>query len=251
MAKEHGLGAALYLDGVDLSGDTQAVPNITKSLSPIPMTGINKKAFERKGGVLDGSIQWTSYFNPTNAHLKLDDLPRIDVVASYFHKDDVLGTPVASMVSKQTTYDPTRGADGSLTASVNTLANQWWLDWGYSLTTGKRTDTAAANGTGVDFTDPSPAAYSYGLQAYLHVFAFTGTNVTIKLQQSSDNGVGDAWADVTGGAFTVVTSAPQAQRLATARDQAVERYLRVVTTGTFTSVQFAVSAVINITEMTI
>lgn len=251
MAKEHGLGAAFYLDGVDLSGDTQAVPNITKSLSPIPMTGIDKKAFERKGGVLDGNIQWTSYFNPTNAHLKLNDLPRTDVIASYFHKNDVLGTPVASLVAKQTSYDPTRGADGSLTASVSALSNQWWLDWGYSLTTGKRTDTAATNGSSVDFGDPTPGAYSFGLQAYLHVFAFTGTDVTIKLQQSSDNGVGDAWADVTGGAFTAVTTAPLAERIATARNQAVERYLRLVTTGTFSSVQFAVSVALNVTEMTI
>jgi hypothetical protein len=122
---------------------------------------------------------------------------------------------------------------------------------GLALTTGKRTDTAATNGTGVDFGDPSPAAFSYGLQAYLHVFAFTGTNATIKLQQSSDNGAGDAWSDVVGGAFASVTSGPQAQRIETARDLAVERYLRVVTTGTFTSLQFAVATTVNTSEMTI
>jgi hypothetical protein len=148
------------------------------------------------------------------------------------------------MVAKQINYDPKRGNDGSFTGEVQALANAWWLDWGLALTAGIRVDTDDTSGTGVDFG----AGASFGLQAYLHVFALTGTDITVKLQQSSDNGVGDAWADVTGGGFTAVTSVPDAgQRIETSRTQAVERYLRVVTSGAFTSASFAVSAVINLT----
>jgi hypothetical protein len=78
------------------------------------------------------------------------------------------------------------------------------------------------------------------------VFSVAGTSVTVKLQESSDNGT-DPWADVTGGGFAAATPAasPQCQRIETANDLTVERYLRVVTTGTFTSAIFAVCIVKN------
>ena|SRR5687767_3495478 len=243
MAKETGLGANFYLDGYDLSGDTGSLESISKALNPIPMTGIDKLGHERKAGQLTGKIDWTSFFNPTNAHPPLKLVPRTDRIASYWHRA-TLGAPVASMVCKQTDYAGTRDAAGALTFKVNTLSNAWWLDWGLGLTVGKRTDTAATNGSGVDFG----ASYVFGLQAYLQVFAFTGTSATVKIQQSSDNGAGDAYADITDGAFTLVTSAPQAQRIQTSRSQTIEQWLRIVTTGTFSSLVFAVHVTVNKTE---
>lgn len=243
MGKTHGLGAQLYFGTYDLSNDTQSVGKIGKKLDPIGMTGIDKEAMERKAGQLDAEISWTSFMNTTNAHLALSPRTRGDVLVSYWHRAS-LGMPVANIISQQITYDPKRGNKGELLIDVQTLANAYWLDWGLALTAGKRTDTAATNGTGVDFGDPTPATYSYGLQAYLHVFAFTGTSAAIKIQESSDNGAGDAWTDVTGGAFASVT-APTTEMLRTGRTQTVERYLRVVTSGTFTSLQFAVSTNVN------
>lgn len=246
MAKESGLGANLYLDGWDLSGDTSSVSTISKSLEPLNLTGIDKSATERLPGALKGQMSWTTFFNPTNAHLALANNSATDRIGSYFHRA-TLGTPVASMVAKQTTIKHKRDSDGGFTADVDLLANAWWLDWGLALTPGVRTHTTATSDTGVDFG----ASYAFGLQAYLHVFAFTGTSVTVTLQESSDNGVGDAWAAVTGGAFTAVTAAHSKQRIATARDQTVERYLRVVTTGTFTNATFAVSVTVNQSDLTI
>jgi hypothetical protein len=72
------------------------------------------------------------------------------------------------------------------------------------------------------------------------VFAFTGTSVTVKLQESSNDGAGDAYADVVGGSFTAATGVTS-QRIATAGNLAVERWLRVVTTGTFSNAVFAVN----------
>ena len=247
MAKESGLGAAYCVGGWELSGDTNSLERISKSMALIPQTGIDKKAHERAPGLLDAGIDWTSFFNPTNAHIPLSELPRADVVASYFHRGDDLGTPSGSIVAKQVSYDGGRATDGQFTLKVATQANAYWLDWGLSLTAGLRTDSAAANGTGVDFQNWGGGS-AFGLQAYVHLMAFTGTSVTLKLQQSSDNGVGDAWADVVGGSFGALTAAPQGLRIATARDQAVERYLRVVTTGVFTNAVFRVSAAVNRTE---
>lgn len=250
MTKENGLGAGLFLDGYDLSGDSREVGNISKALTELPQTGIDKYAMERAAGQLDATLEWVSFFNPTNAHIALTAMPRTDRVASYMHKQNVLGTPVANIVCKQVDLNTTRGDKGDFTSKVKAVANAWWLDWGQSLTTGQRTDVAATNGTGVDFGDPAPLAYTFGAQFYLQVFAFTGTDVTIKVQESSDNGT-DPWADVVGGTFTVVTAAHTSEQKVTTRALAVDRYLRVVTTGTFTSVKFTVAAVVNNTSMVI
>jgi hypothetical protein len=247
MAKETGLGARLFVSTVDASNDTRSVDTISKRITPIDMTGIDKSAHERLAGQLDGNIDWTSFLNTTGSHLTYDDLPRTDIQVSYFHRA-TLGVPAASVVAKQLEYGASRSATAELTLPIKTAGNTYWLDWGLAVTAGKRTDTTATNGTGVDFGSWGAPA-SFGLQAYLHVFSFTGTSATIKLQGSSDNGVGDAFADITGGAFTTVTGATF-ERIQTARNQAIERYMRVVTTGTFTNLQFAVMAVVNATDMT-
>ena len=250
MGKDQGLGANFYIDGVDLSGDTNALSKISKSLLPLDFTGIDKFAYEKLPGKLDGAIDWESFMNPTagQSHPTLSNPPRTDRIITYVHKAAVLGTPCASIVVKQMDYGVNRPTDGRLITSVKSLANAYWLDWGRSLTTGKATLSAAGNTTGVDFQIMgAPAAF--GLQAYLQVFAFTGTDATLTLQGSSDNAVGDPYANITGGGFTVVTSAPQAQRIATARNLAVERYMRVNVAGTFTNLVFQLQVNVNSTEM--
>lgn len=239
MSKQSGLGDNLYVGGYNLSGDIGSLGRIGGGHSTFEATGIDKSGMERLALARDGSLEWSAFFNPAagQAHPVLSALPRTDVVVTYC-RGTSLGSPGAGLVGKQISYDGSRGADGAFTFSVTVQANGYGLDWGKQLTAGVRADTAATNGTGVDFGEGT----SFGLQAFLHVFAFAGTDATIKLQQSSDNGAGDAYADVTGGAFTAVGSAPTSQRIQTARDQAVERYLRVVTTTSagFTALSFAV-----------
>jgi hypothetical protein len=249
MSKQSGLGANYYLDQYDLSNDTNSLGNISKKMSLLEFTGIDKLAQERQSGDLDSEMKWVSYFNPTNAHAALSSLPRTDRQASYFHRA-ALGAPVASMLGKQVGYDLKRDADGKLMADVDVPGNGTWLDWGYALTAGKRTDATATNGTGVDLNAQGfgfTTSAAFGAQAYLHVFAFTGTSVTIKIQDSADNAT---FADLTGGTFTLVTGVGP-QRIITGRTQTVRRYLRVITSGTFSNVVFAVQATVNITDMTI
>lgn len=245
MPKQGGLGDALYWHGYDLSGDINALGVIGGGPVPIDVTAINKSANERIGGLRDGRMEMVTFFNPATdqAHDRFSVLPTTDVITTYC-RSTVLGAPAAALNSKQANYDPTRAADGSLTAAVNALGNAYGLEWGNQLTAGTRTDTGAADGTGVDLL----ASSAFGLQAYLHVLAFAGTDVTVKIQESSDNGVGDAWADVVGGGFTAITSTtPTAQRIQTARGLTVERYLRVVTVTSagFTNLAFQVTAMKN------
>lgn len=246
MAKQSGLGDNLYVAEFDLSGDVGALDNLNGGPGELDVTAINKSAKERLGGIRDGGVEFTAFFNKAagQEHGALRGLPAGNRQVSYF-RGTALGGPAASMIAKQLNYDPTRGEDGSLTFKVNCLATDFGVQWGEQHTAGKRTDGGATNGTGVD----AGASSSFGLQAFLHVFSFTGTSVTVKLQESNDNGGTDPYADVTGGAFTAV-SAPTDQRIATAGNQTVKRWLRVVTTGTFSNAVFAVNAVRNLTAVT-
>lgn len=244
MPKTAGMGDNCYVDGYDLSGDIMALNKVGGGPSPLDMTPINKSAFVRIGGQRDGSMDITSFFNPgpeaNAAHTILKTLPTTDRMITYCRGTSV-GDRAACMIAKQANYDPKRAQSGELTFNLSALANAFGLEWGRQLAAGPRTDTTATNGTGVDFglgssgTGPSV----FGLQAYLQVFAFTGTSATIKIQESADNGGTDPYADTTGGGFTPVT-AITTQRIATAGGQTVKEWLRVVTTGTFSNVQFSV-----------
>jgi len=247
MAKTSGLGDRLFVAGVDVSGDIGSLASISGGNAPIDLTAIDKSGYERLGGQRDGGLDFVAYFNPSagQAHTTFSTLPTVDQLVSYY-RGATLGDAAASLVGKQLNYDGSRNEDGSLTFKIQAQANGFGLEWGTQLTAGKRTDSAATNGTGVDFT----ASSAFGLQAYLQAFTFAGTSVTIKLQESNDNGGADPYADVTGGAFTLITTAPTTERIATASNQTVKRWLRVVTTGTFSNAVFAVMVARNLTAVT-
>lgn len=247
MAKQSGLGDRLYVHGYNLSGDTGSLQRIGGGPAALDVTDITQSAYQRIGGERTGEITWSSWFNPAanQAHARYKGLPATDVILTY-GRGATLGNPAACMVAKQVNYDGSRGDDGSLMFALNAVSNGYGIEWGRQLTAGPRTDTGATNGSSID----DAASSAFGLQAYLHVTAFSGTDVTVRIQESSDDGAGDAFANVTGGAFTQITSStPTAERIATATNLAVERYLRVVTatTGGFSSLSFVVVVVRNAT----
>lgn len=247
MSKESGLGAAFYLSGYDISGDVVAVRELSGGPKLLEgLTGIDKSAQERLGGQLTGAQRITTWFNPAanQSHKRLSLLPLTTQQGQYWHRT-ALARPVHCMVGRQVNYDGSRTDDGSFTHDSDILSDGFGAEWATGMTAGKRTDGSATNGTGVDFATGAFAGSStFGAQFYLQVFAFTGTSVTVKIQESSDNGAGDAWTDVVGGGFTAAT-AITFERIQTSRTQTVERYLRVVTTGTFSNAVIAVAGVRN------
>lgn len=238
MAKTTGLGDNLYVGGYDLSGDVGSLENITGSQATIDVTGISKSAHERIGGQRTGTIDFTAYWNTAaaQAHAVLSILPTADVYLMYA-RGTTVGNPAACLVAKQIDYAPTRTTSGELTAKVSAVSNGYGIEWGELLTAGLRTDTAATNGATLDQT----AATSFGWQAYLQSTAMTGTSCTVTIQDSAD---GASWANLSGAAFTAFTG-PGAQRLAGASGSTVRRYVRAITTGTFTVATFACVLVRN------
>lgn len=248
MAKTAGMGDNLFVDGVDLSGDTGSLSAIAGGVAPRDVTGINSSAFERIGGLRDGRIEWSAWFNPSGAHAALSTLPTADRIVTYC-RGTTLGNPAAAMTAKQIGYDPTRAADASLTISVQALANGFGLEWGRQLTAGIDNLSGAGAGTGVDY-GAGIGTTTFGLQAYLHVFSLTGTSATVAIQDSDNDNSGgspDPYTDVTGAVFTAVpaASAPTGERIQTSRTESVKRWLRVNVTGTFSDLDFAVMVVKN------
>jgi len=248
MAKKSGLGDNFYISGYDLSGDVGALSKIALPCALLDVTAIDKYATERRRGLKDGSIDFNTWFNdakiadgdPTDQeHIVLKGLPRTDVIALYY-RGTILGGPVAAILGKHVNYDWVRGADGSLQGTVQVLGQGSRLEWCESLTVGKRTDVAATNGASVDY---GAVDTKFGLSAYLEVFAFDGTDVTVKLQDSANDA---AWDDIVDAAFAQITiAAPpgQAQRIEIGLTATVRRYVRAVTvtTGGFASLVFAVA----------
>ncbi len=228
----------MLVGGANLSGDIGSLGRIGGGPGTLDVTGIDKSAYERIGGVRTGAIEFSSWFNPSagQAHQTLKTLPYTDTLVTYLRGVGI-GAPAASCVAKQVGYDPTRAADGALSIGVATMSNSFGLEWGQQLTAGPRTDTTATNGASLD----GLAASAFGAQFYLHVLAFTGTSVTVTVQDSADNAT---WANLTGAAFTAATGVGW-ERIATANNATVRRYLRVITTGTFTNAVFAVNGVRN------
>lgn len=245
MSKSAALGSNLYVGQFDLSGDIASLGSISSSRAVLDDTAIDVSAMERLHGLRDGAMEVTSYFNPASnrAHPVLRALPSTDRIASFFKGPIALGSKVASINSKQLNYDGNRQQDGSLIFTSQFLGNKFGLEWGHNLTAGKHTQAGAGNLTG--FNDGAGAATDFGLQAYLHVFAFTGDDCTIVLQDSNDNGGADAYAAITGAGFTQFT-AVTSERIQTARNENVKEWIRVAVSGTFTSVQFAVAVRRNI-----
>jgi hypothetical protein len=240
VAKKSGLGQNLYVDGFNVSGDALSW-ELSHENELLETTGIDKSAYERTLGLRGGTANVTSWFNDATG--QQFDAFKTPVAANgkliTVTTGTTLGDAAFAGIAHQGTFAGNRGDDGTFTFEVEaSVRNGVPFEWGVQGTAGVRTDTAATNGTGIDHG----ASTSFGLAAYLQVFSFTGTSCTVTIQESSDDAATDAYAAVTGGAFTAATGRTT-QRIQTATNQTVERYLRVVTTGTFSSCAFHVTIV--------
>jgi hypothetical protein len=234
MAKESGIGDFFSISGYDLSTDVSAMDSIVARRAALEVPTLASSAMERISGLRDGEMNFTSWFDSAALleHAALSVIPSTDRTCLYLHGTAV-GNEAIGLVGKQVNYDPSRGQDGSLALKVQVLGNGNAIDFGTMLTTGKQTFSAAGEGTHLDQTVASTA---FGAIAYLHVFAFTGTSVTVAVQDSADN---SSFLDIAGLVFTAATGRTE-QRLATAVGATIRRYVKVNLTGTFSNAVIAV-----------
>lgn len=238
MTKTSGLGDNFYIGGYDLSGDISSLDQISGGPATLDVTPINAYANVRIGGLRSGDLQFTSFFDAAAGaeHVAMSSLPRTDVIATYA-RGAVVGNPAACILGRQINYDPTRDNTGNLTLKVEVQSDAYSMEWGTQLTAGLRTDTTATTGT---FFDNSQA-YTFGGQAYFQLTSFTGTSVTIDVQTATTSGGSYATTGMTSAALTAIGSS----RVAVTSAATISRYVKVITTGTFTNAVFSVVVVFN------
>lgn len=239
MSKQSGLGATFLIGGYDLSGDISSLDSISGGPAALDVTSIKALANERLGGERDGDLQFTSWFDVAlgQEHPVLSALPRADTVAMGYFGGAAVGSPAFAINGKQLNYDGTRGDDGSFSFKAEVQADGFGLEWGELLTAGQRTDTTATTGSA---HDDGGSGTAFGAQAYLMVTGFTGTSVTVEIDHCTTSG-GTYTALMTFAAATGVG----AQRISVSNTTTVNEFLKVKTTGTFTSARFAVLFVRN------
>jgi hypothetical protein len=183
-----------------------------------------------------------NWFSLGTEHTILSTLPSADIIASYFQgvtfSVSSIGQPAASMVSKQTSYDPTRDSTGNLSFKVASQANAFGLEWGVQLTSGLRVDNGVVTGPAIDLGTPNPQLF--GCQAYLHLIELVGTNIDITIQHATSSG----------GSYTTLLdfgsqTAIGAFRQFTANNVSVNEFIKVVSAGTFTQAVFGINFIRN------
>lgn len=233
MAKQNGLAARLFASGYDLSADVSVIQQLGYEQTLLAVPTLAKEAMERVAGVADGRLTVNGWFDPDSAHAvwtaNSGKLPTADVIALAGF-GAALGDPMAGLVAKQASYEVNRQPGNALATVAAYQANGYGLEFGRLLTTGpKQTDASAADSSSID----DAADSADGGAGYLQIITLGSGTPTVKIQESSDNGATDTWADLV--TFTV-QAAHTAERIEVAG--AVERYLRVVSTGTFTNLVF-------------
>jgi hypothetical protein len=233
MAKSAGLSQAFYIGGADLSGDITTIDNCSSVRQQLEVTGLNQTAIHRLLTYQDGDISFTSYFNDAagQAHTILKTLPTTDV-GVLWQLGSTAGNSAAFMVAKQVNYDPTRGSDGSFTASVQTLNQGSPMEWGNMLTAGKITHSSASSAASVD----GGAATANGLSAMIQLVSLDSGTVTMTIQDSAND---SSWGTLIAFSSIAAAAVRTSERVTISGE--VLRYLRVTTTGTFSNAVFSIA----------
>jgi hypothetical protein len=244
MAITTGVGGRFLVDEFNLSGSTGAARRLQYSAGQQDTSTIQDEGMRRNALVRDGAIDWTAFWDDAaGASVPvLSELPTADRQVSLLHRS-TRGATAWSETAKQVTYAPDRSNDGALTLDIATVANNTGVEGGHTLTAGIENSTGSENLAGVD-DQGTATTTNFGLQAYLHVVSFTGTSVTVTIQDSDDDGAGDAYAAITGAAFTAAAGATF-ERIQTGRTQAVKRWMRLALTGTYSDVDLCVVVIRN------
>jgi hypothetical protein len=227
----HGKGAATLFDKYDLSAYLNTFESSASAdTAEVTTFGASSKSYI--AGMKDATISLGGFFDGATGAV-----------------DEVLAAALSNATTGVLTLAPAgAGAIGNRAQLGNTLETSYTVTAAASdavsisaeaqITGGLSpgiilADLAARTAAGNTTANDNTASSANGLAAHLHCTAFTGTNITVKVAHSADN---STWADLI--TFTQLTAAGSERKTVTGT---VNRYLRITTTGTFTSATFAVA----------
>lgn len=225
----HGKGAAVLVAEYDLSAflnnfDAAA----TADTAEVTAFGGTAKAYV--AGLKDATISFSGFFD--GAASAVDEvlaaaLANARTFTLAAAGAGAIGNRALLAQAFETGYTVTAPVADAVTISAETQVNGG-IASGIILA-----DLIARTATGNTTANDNAASSANGAVAHFHLTAFTGTDITVKVQHSADN---STWVDLI--TFAQLTAAGSERATATGT---VNRYLRVNIAGTFTSATFAVA----------
>ena len=230
----------LYLAEFDLSGDSRTFSEAIAAHDDVDMTGWSDLVMNGLADRLQvGLTGYQAIMNPAaaGAFTQLSAGTSSPILSLCFGGG---GAPAAGDPAYLLPAVQLSGVTGPssrtnvITADFNLdqsqVSDSFTFPFGYVLN-GDTSLTTTTNGTSVDLY----AAGTTGFTAHLHIIASSGGSWAFTIEQSSDDGSGDAFATL--GTFTADGSAVTSESLTGA--STVEQYVRFVatrTSGTVTAV---------------
>ena len=236
MAKVAAHGTRIYLDQYDLSGYLNSSEQTVDQETPV-VTCFSDTGPRRVVGNYDYSHNDLGFFDGTDdavdeiVHALLENASD-HYLTKLFGASAEGGVAYDSLVSL--TRKPQSGAVGGAvllnveSAGRNGMARGNVLANAAVVAAGNR----AGVNQGIKASGPTYAVI-------FRVLAFVGTNITLKVQESSDDGAGDAYVDVASLTSGALTAIGVVRATTTA---ALESWRRVNISGTFTSATILVTA---------
>lgn len=236
MAKKPANAIRVYVDEFDFSGFLNSSSQDLTQETPV-VTCFSDTGPRRVVGNYDFALKQMGFFDP--ADNSFDEQTFLLLADS---DDHYIGIAYELAAENTIAYEflvrnaaqPRSGATGGAVITGFDSGGSGGVS--RSLVLASVTTTGAENRTGRNMGATSAGEV---FQAVFRVLSFSGTDITLKIQESSDNGSGDAYADVAGLTSGALTAAGVVRTTTTA---ATEAWKRVNISGTYTSALVVVTA---------
>ena len=231
MPVSHGRAATIFANGWNLSTYLNSV-TLTGTADSAETSTFGTTSKSYIPGLLDGTLSLAGFYDgATNADIDIIYAALGNTtfaVVNHWPQGDTFGNDGwgFSAFATSLAVDTNLGGAAAISADLQSSIGAELLLSHHAL----GAETSATNSTSID----NAASSATGGVGYLQVTAFTGTNIIVKIQHSTDN---SAWSDLI--TFTSVTAANAKERVRTAAlTTTVNRYTRSIWSGTFTSATF-------------
>lgn len=235
MAKLPNVATRVYLDEFDLSGDLNAFTLNINQETPV-CTAFSDTGPRRLVGSHDYDAGYIGFLEPVTLLYDQQIFDLLGDGADHYIASHP-GANAEGSVVYEGTYrlagEPRSAELGGVVMLNFDVAASAGLVRGIVL--GNSVETGAGQSDGIEQgATTSPEEY----QVVFRLIAFTGTDITIKVQGSSDNGGGDAYADVSGLTSGALTGIGVVRVSVTA---STEAWKRLDFSGTFSSATILVT----------
>lgn len=219
----HGMNTRIYGRGYDLSPYFKTV-TIGGSRAVADDSNFSDTSRRYKGGRMSGELSAEGLYSDNTGEIQT-------ILETIFGTDTANDVYMISPQGGTTIGDDFFGLKGILTKHGTSSPEEDMVDASVEVNSRNGLhigrvlhEHAAETTTGNSASVDHGAATANGGMFFVIVTAFSATSVTIKAQESSDDGGSDAFADVTGASLTFTGVGAQVAEVATGT--AVERYLR-------------------------